>query len=179
MSYLKRTSSGAVTEDLDRDSKEYQTLTALRNTAGTSPLFEDVPEAVAEAATVHILAISEPGATIAADEVVAGPTPQYSGTITLAEFVAGTTITGADTNSRTVTTQQTAIAGTATPTRTVTTLTTLALTNTVNAAAGVPKAMTINSAGFLDGEPIEVKSAHVGTGIVDPGGLVLLTYTRT
>lgn len=181
MGYLRNKVSGAITDNLDPMGPEYQQLADLRDPAATNhTLWEDVPEEDAIGVTSRVLVLTDPGAVLAADSVEGDPqTVQYAGTITDAEFVPAADIVGADTNTRTVTVTQAVVTGTSSPTRTVTTLVTLAF----SAASGTSKknqnkAMTINNAAFAAGDRLTVNSTHSGTGIVDPGGLVVLTYTR-
>lgn len=179
MSLLRNKASGAVTVDMDSNSIEFQTLADLRDTTGVNTLWEEVGEQNLAAVTSRVLVGYEPGAAITAAMLVTIPRlPGRAGTITLAQFVANAPgIVGVTTNTRTITTQQVTVTGTSSPVRAVTVLTTLALITGVNAVAGQPATMAINSASFTGDGQIQINSVAGGTGIVDPGGLVLLTYT--
>lgn len=56
----------------------------------------------------------------------------------------------------------------------------LALVGGVNPAQGVESALAITNGAVAQGDVLEFQSTHVGgTGLVDPGGAVRVTITRT
>jgi len=176
--YLRRKSDSAVTQNLDSSSAEYQQLAALRDPVNTQyPLWEEVAEQDIVATNPRAWVINDPGAATAANETASAGVPSRPGAITAAVLFANSPgIVGQATNSRTITVVQGTAPGAATPART--TLATLALLAGVNAPTGQASTpFTINSANFIEGAPLEVNSAAVGTGLADPGGLVIITYT--
>lgn len=102
----------------------------------------------------------------------------FAGTITRVGYIPITAVTGADTNSRTLTVTNRGQAGSGT-----TVAATLALTNGVNAAAKDEKAVTLSGTAanlvVAEGDVITFESTHVGTGIADPGGRVVIEFARS
>lgn len=207
MGYLRKRDTGAVTDFLEPDSLEYQTLKEMRfqsavtanvpastlglpsgETGGTiaagAPVWEDVNETDAgfpnpAGGRVAVIAIA-PAATAAAETTSNIYNAQVAGSLTDVEFVANSPgIAGQATNYRTLTLQQVTLAGTSSPTRTVTAQATLAFSSTsVNATAGVPVALAIGTAAFVSGSELQVVSSVTGTGLADPGGVVYAVYTQ-
>lgn len=176
--FLRRKSDSAVSQNLASESPEYQSLAALRDPVNTQyPLWEEVAEEDIVASNPRAWIINDPGAATAAGETASAGAPARPGTITAVVLFANSPgIVGQATNSRTITVVQGTAPGAGAPART--TLATLALVAGVNAPAGqASTAFTINSANFIEGSPLEVVSAAVGTGLADPGGLVVITYT--
>lgn len=103
---------------------------------------------------------------------------QFAGTVTRVAYIPSAAITGADTNSRTVTLVNKGQSGSGT-----TTAATLALTNGVNAAASDAKAVTLSGTAanlvVAQGDVLAFVSTHVGTGLADPGGQVIVELTRS
>lgn len=102
----------------------------------------------------------------------------FPGSITRVAYFPASAITGANSDSRTLQLFNRGTDGTGTAKAAE-----LALTSGVNAAADDGKAITIITAANADdcvaGDVIEWKSLHVGsTGLADPGGLVLIEFTR-
>lgn len=101
----------------------------------------------------------------------------YPATVTSVQYVTATAITGANTNTRSVTVTNRGGAGSGS-----TAVATLQFNSGVNTAAYVPK--TIAPSGtpanlvLAAGDVLTFDSTHVGTGIADPGGLVVVTYSR-
>lgn len=176
MAHLQNRVSLAVSQLLNPDSLEYQGLAGLRQASG-QPLFEEIAEEDI-GANPRLIAILDPGAAAASNETVSQPgEPGRPGNITSAFFFASSPgIVGAATNSRTLTVVQGSAQGAGSPART--TLATLALVAGVNAPAGqASTGFTINQAAFIGGAPLELVSTSVGTGLADPGGLVVVSYT--
>lgn len=100
----------------------------------------------------------------------------FAGTVTRVAYVPDTAITGANTNSRTLSLINKGAAGSGS-----TTVASLALTSGVNAGADVetdlPLSGTPANLVVASGDVLVFSSAHVGTGIADPGGLVQVDVT--
>lgn len=96
---------------------------------------------------------------------------QRPGTVNSVEFIPSWNLTGADTNSRTYTLYNRGPAGAGT-----TAIATLAMASGVNltkfAAKVIP--VTAANAAILVGDVLEWESLHVGTGIPDPGGRIIV-----
>ncbi len=170
MAHLKNLTTGAVTEALDSESDVYRKLILQTQTSG-KPKWEDISATDLPAVKARVLVAKVPALTLLLDESIRlTPGLEKGGTITSAEYTPDAAITGVTTNTRTLTVVDL---------DTATTLCTLAFTTGVNAEAGVAKAMTVNSEPATGGHSIEVLSAHGGTGIADPGGIVTVEVTYT
>jgi hypothetical protein len=121
--------------------------------------------------------VAVPAVAIAADADTPITEAPFAGTVTAVTYHADAAITGANTNSRTVTLYNRGQAGAGT-----TVVATLAFTSGVNAAqfAGkvIPLSVVAGATTVAAGDILEWNSLHVGTGIVDPGGLVHCEVTR-
>lgn len=110
-------------------------------------------------------------------QTVVGEAPE-AGTIARVAYIPVSTVTGANTNSRTLTVTNRKQDGTGT-----TVAATLALTSGVNAAADDEKAVTLSGTAanlaVAAGDVITFESTHVGTGIADPGGRVVIELDRS
>jgi hypothetical protein len=97
-----------------------------------------------------------------------------AGTLTAVGYATVTAITGAATNTRSVTLVNKGAAGTGT-----TSMATLQFDSGVNTVANVPKVITLTTTAadrvVAAGDVLQFQSTHVGTGIADPGGLLLIT----
>jgi hypothetical protein len=172
MSYLKRISDGAITNDLDSDGEIYRSLVALRD-GSNRPTFEDVSSEQKDAATSRILAARLEAVAVGVDDTARltdGEPDNF--TVSAASFTPDTSFSGADTNSRTV--QVISGPQLASPV----TVASKAFTNGVDGVAGTPVALTIGTAAVPAGQEVIAKSLHVGTGIAGVAGLVLVTYTN-
>lgn len=207
MPFLRKRDTGAVTDYLNSDSVEYQTLKGMRfqsdvtanvptstgglisgETGGTikagSPVWEEVSEEDAnlpDPAGGRVLVIEVPGAAIAADETQQIPVGAgLAGNLTDVEYVPNGAIPGDATNNRAVTLNEVKVTGTATPARAVTALASRTFDATHSGVAGVAMPLTISQAAFTAVPPdqLEVVSSHGGTGAVDPGGVLYAVYTR-
>lgn len=206
MPYLRKRDTGAVTDLLQADSVEYQTLKAMRFvtavTAATpsgsgipsgetggqipagQPVWEDVAQEDAgfpDPAGGRVIVVALPGATIAQDETQQVATGAgLQGTLTDVEYVPNGAIPGDATNNRVITLNEVKVTGTATPARSLTALAARTFDATHAGVAGVPMPLTIAQASFTAVPPdqLEVVSSHGGTGQVDPGGVLYAVYTR-
>jgi hypothetical protein len=118
--------------------------------------------------------IAASGAAVSASVVVRAP---FAGTVTSVTYVPVAAITGAATNSRTLSAINHFLNGAGS-----TAVASLALVSGVNAAAFDEKAITL-AASAVDrtvaaGDVLELKSLSVGSGIADPGGQFLVTFSR-
>lgn len=95
------------------------------------------------------------------------------GSVASVEFVPAWNLTGVNTNSRTFTLYNRGSAGAGT-----TAIATLAMTSGVNFTQFVPKAITLSATGanraIAVGDILEWESLHVGSGIADPGGRLIV-----
>lgn len=116
--------------------------------------------------------------TIAADGLYAIGSAPWAGTLVSATYAPNAAITGANTNSRTFNVLNGGAAGSGT-----TNMAALAMVSAVNMTVDHPTALTQNATPAnlvcAAGDQIIFQSLHVGTGIVDPGGEVVVTLTRT
>ena len=101
----------------------------------------------------------------------------FTGVVQLVSYVPKTTITGAATNTRKVSLLNKGQAGAGT-----TEAAGLQFNNGVNAPAFDEKAITLSGTtadlNVVAGDVLSFKSAAVGTGIVDPGGLLVVELAR-
>jgi hypothetical protein len=97
--------------------------------------------------------------------------------VTAVEYVAEAAITGAATNNRTVSLVNKGQAGSGT-----TTVASVTFGNGTNAAANDERALTLSATAadlnLAQGDTLQWRSIHNGTGITDPGGLVRVTVAR-
>jgi hypothetical protein len=207
MPFLRKRDTGAVTDFLENDSVEYLTLIEMRfqsdvtaagapsgvtsgllsgETPGTikagQPVWESISEQDAgfpdpSGGRVGVIALGS-AATAAAETSSDLWNAEVAGTLTDVEYVPNASITGQATNNRVITLQQVTLSGTSTVTRTVTSLAAVTFGNGVNGTANVAVPMTISTAAFASGSPLQVVSSVNGTGLADPGGVVYFVYTR-
>lgn len=115
-------------------------------------------------ALAHVVDLANSGAT---------------GVVTAVQYIPEADKSGVDTNTRTLTLYNRTF-GSAGGTGT-TKIAELALTNGVNLSQGTAKTITLQAAANLvvtHGDRLQWASAHGGTGMTDPGGLLRITYTR-
>lgn len=114
------------------------------------------------------------GAAVSSSVIVRAP---FAGTVTAVTYAPVAAITGAATNSRTVSVVNHGQSGSGS-----TSVASLALLAGVNAAAFAAKAVTLTATAadkvVATGDVLEFKSLSVGSGIADPGGQVLVTFSR-
>lgn len=198
MSYLRNVVTNAVTADLDTNGVVYQTLTKQRTTADQtitpdssvkgneapgsltlragSPIWEDMPEERAELHATRVLAaVLDPAGAAVDTRTTLSRGLERDIVITAAEYQPSAAIKGAATNFRTIS----IIAGDelASPV----TAAKLAFEAGTNAGENVETALTLEEAAKLKvkaGINVVADSKHSGTGIADPGGIVLVTYTH-
>lgn len=99
---------------------------------------------------------------------------RYPGVVNSVEFFPDWTMNGADTNSRTYTLYNRGTSGAGT-----TAIATLALTSGVNLTKYQSKTITVTAANatVAVGDVLEWESLHVGSGLPDPGGRVVVQQT--
>lgn len=131
-----------------------------------------------QAPLVQTLKSQADAATLTGDPSTVLGEAQFAGTVSRSAYVPSAAITGANTNSRTLTLTNRGQDGTGT-----TVVATLALTSGVNAAADDAKALTLSGTAanlvVAAGDVLTFDSVHVGTGITDPGGQVIVEITRS
>lgn len=115
-------------------------------------------------------------ATVAVDTQTVVAEAPFAGTVSRVGYLTVTAITGAATNSRTVTATNRG-SGAANVN-----VATLAFVSGVNTVADTEKAITLNATPAnlvcAAGDVITFESTHVGTGIADPGGQIIVEFTR-
>jgi hypothetical protein len=107
-----------------------------------------------------------------ADKITMLARVQRPGVVSSVEFVPAWTLTGANTNSRTLTLYNRGAAGAGTAV-----VAQLALTSGVNLTQFVPKVITLGTGAaraIVVGDILEWESLHVGTGLPDPGGRLIV-----
>lgn len=111
------------------------------------------------------------------DDTVIAQSP-YAGTVTAVQYVPEAAITGAATNNRTVSLVNKGQAGSGT-----TTIATLTFGNGTNAAANNEVSLTLSATAadlvVAEGDTLQWRSIHNGTGIADPGGIARVTVSRS
>jgi hypothetical protein len=135
----------------------------------TTPASGEVPLVLTKTSQVDAAAVGVDTQTVVCEA-------PFAGSVSRVTYTPVTTITGANTNSRTLTVTERGATGVGS-----TNVATLALVSGVNAAADAEKALTLSAAANLvvaAGDVISFESTHVGTGIADPGGQVLVEFTR-
>lgn len=189
MSYLKNTQTGRVVGDILYDSDVYEFLKSLVQAGGGSnaprPLYEEISEATLE----HLIAgdaenqlstvpplgetgwqcLSKMVGPLAAgvDATVQLGNVNSGGVITSIEYVPVSTITGEATNYRTLSVED--LTGTVTSGSEVLSSSAVVLTGEV------VNEIVVATAAVAEGDALEWKSIHTGTGLADPGGLVIVT----
>lgn len=101
---------------------------------------------------------------------------RYPGTVTSVEFLPNWNLTGANTNSRTFTLYNRRTTGTGT-----TVLAQVLMTSGSSMTRFVPFSVSITTANAVvaPGDILEWESLHVGNGIADPGGRVVVQQAVT
>jgi hypothetical protein len=111
------------------------------------------------------------------DHTVVGVAP-FAGTVTAATYTTDTAVTGANTNTRTLTLYNRGQAGAGT-----TAVAALALTSGVNTVAYDEKALTLSVTAadlvVAAGDVLDFASIHAASGLADPGGEVVVTFSRS
>lgn len=126
---------------------------------------EALQDAEAAGVTPSFAALIPPTAAAASDTQPLG-TVQKAATVASAVYIPNADVVGAATNSRTI---EVLDGGT--------TVASLALTAGVDLTEGVPANLTISSANVAEGDVLTAESLSVGTGLADPGGVVVVTFT--
>lgn len=209
MGYLRKRDNGAVTDWLAGDSVEYQTLKAVRFASQVNAAAGPATGGIISGETPGVIAAGQPMWEDIAEEDAGFPDPtggrvgvlllgsaalasaettseefnaEVAGSLTDVEYVSapnGVGITGVNTNNRVLTLNQVVVTGTSSPARAVNALAAITFSVGVNAVPGVPVALTVSTAAFAAGAPLQVVSSVNGTGIADPGGLLYFVYTRS
>jgi hypothetical protein len=100
------------------------------------------------------------------------------GTIDSVTYIPAATITGANTHTRKLVLVNLGAAGSGT-----TVVASLQFNSGVNATADVEKAITLSvvagATAVAAGDVLQAQSTHVGNGIADPGGLLVITLGAT
>ncbi len=172
MAFLRNVASGAVSFNLDPDDEAFQLIVKQRD-ANNRPVWEEVGETAVAGASARVAIASLPALGAAVDDTSEFGIDGLSegGAITSAEFIPDVQVTGVDTNTRTITVEG-AGGGTV--------HCTLALAAAAGVLApGVAKAMVVNSAAVAAGEKLIAKSAHAGTGLAAPTGIITVEITPT
>lgn len=205
MSYLRNILTNVATVDLERESEAYLALVKQRTTAvstvtpdpnvamtegGTytigvgEPIWEDIPaERAAKFASRCVVGVLD--ATLVAGDSQALLTSGLPDdiTVTAVTYNPVAAIKGADTNSRTMS----VVSGTESgvwhekEADTVNVVAKLALVKEVEVPSNAEKKLTLEAAEKLKvtaGTNMVAISLHVGTGIIDPGGIILVTFTH-
>lgn len=185
MPFMRNIASGAVVGPMVDDGAEFRYLQALRDGSGVHPLWEQVPVETAEAAGVlvdgkaanTVQALSPAAAAGADAKITVGKAP-YAGVVASITYYPNAAVVGADTNSRTFNGLNGGQAGSGSTNVAAKAMVAAAGT----AAANQPLDITVNATPanlvVASGDIIDFQSLHVGTGIADPGGLVVVTFTR-
>jgi hypothetical protein len=101
----------------------------------------------------------------------------FTGVVTAVTYSTVTAITGANTNSRTVSLVNKGQSGAGT-----TVIATIAYTSGVNTVAFDENTVTVSvtaaDLNVVEGDILAWTSVHVGTGIADPGGTVIVSFSR-
>lgn len=179
MPYMKNKDTAQVIGPLTDDSPEYLFLQAKRDGSGR-PIWEDQgtqATGTAAAADQRTVSMLVPAAGAGADTTqVIGKAP-IAGTVVGVTYIPDATMTGAATNNRTLALLNAGQAGAGS-----TAVASLALVNGVNIAADAQGALTLSGTPanlvVAAGDELLFTSTHIGTGIADPGGLVVVTIAR-
>ncbi len=129
---------------------------------------------VTQTRTVTVAAVAE-----AADGTTLLGVAPFAGFVSSVSFIASSTLTGQATNFRTLGVKNLGAAGDGT-----TVVASLAFSSApVVATALVPKAITLSAVesatAVASGDVLQWTSVHTLTGLADPGGVVVVTFTRT
>lgn len=110
------------------------------------------------------------------DTSVIGIAP-YDGVVASVTYIPKSTITGAATNNRTIAVVNKAQDGSG-----ATSVASLSFGNGTNATAFDEKALTLSATAadlvVAKGDVLVFTSTHAGTGIADPGGVVVVSFAR-
>lgn len=122
--------------------------------------------------------VVQPQATVGNDTNTNVLVCPQAGSVSAVTYTTVTAITGANTQTRSVSLVNKGAAGSGT-----TVIATLQFDSGVNTTAAVPKTITLSATPanlvVAAGDVLQWQSTHVGTGIADPGGLVVISTTPT
>jgi hypothetical protein len=134
--------------------------------------------ATGEAPNINRLQITAPAVGTAGndDNAILGRAP-FTGTVTGVSYIPKSAITGANTNTRRVALVNKGQSGSGT-----TEIAAIQYNSGVNAVAFDENIVTLSGTAanldVVEGDILAFTSTHVGTGITDPGGLVIVTLSR-
>lgn len=173
MAFLKNISSGAVSANMSTDSDIYSVLSALRDSTTGKPAYEDVSSGQASAATARFVAAVLPAAAaaVAHDALISSGLAEDA-TVSLVTYTPNANITGQATNFRTI-----AVVADPDNAAPISVASLPFSSGAVTATAGTPKTITAGTSAVPGGSPLLARSSVTGTGLADPGGLVVVTYT--
>jgi hypothetical protein len=204
MSYLRNILTNTATLDIDSNSEVYRALISQRTTAASNtitpdpnveyeegstftigpnePIWEEVPVERQQKLSSFVLAAILPAAALAVDtQAILTPGAAHDLTITAVTYRPNAAIKGVETNSRTIAVVYETESGEWKEKEApkVPTLAKLLFTKEVNAEKEVEKTITLEAGLKVKaGLDVVATSVHSGTGLVDPGGLVLVTFTQ-
>lgn len=207
MPYLKKIDTGAVTDYLDSDSPEYQTLVKMRTQTATTisgsggfgagsggsytipkgePIWESIPVqdlGLPAGPVKRVIVIFCPGASAAATETSAMQhNPTVGGKLTEVAYVplAAMGETTAETNYRLITLQQIVLGKEAATevTRKIEKLAIVTFKKVANSGLLVPTLAKIEKEEFVTEEGLQVVSSLGAGEQVDPGGVLYATFTK-
>ncbi len=133
----------------------------------------------AAATVTQTVSVAVPAVAEGSDGTTLLAVAPFGGTVTAVSFVATATLTGQATNFRTLGVKNLGADGLGT-----TVVASLAFSaGAVVATAAVPKAITLSAVegatGVAAGDVLQWTSTHTLTGLADPGGVVVVTFTRS
>lgn len=178
MPYMRNTLTQAVLGPMANDSPEYEYLRGLTN--GNFALYEEVPfvdSGLAAAKDVRSIQAMVPAAAAGADTTqVIGLAP-YAGKVTAVEYIPDAAVVGANTNTRTLAVVNGGQAGAGS-----TSVASLALASGTNLTSEAQNAITLSGTPshlvVAANDELVWNSTHAASGLADPGGLVIISFTR-
>lgn len=189
MAYLKNTITGRVVGDILPDSDVYEFLKELRQAPSGATALRPLYEEISLATLEHLIAgddenqmgtvppIGETGyqvfaklvgaLAVAVDAIVQLGAVNNGGAITSIEYIPNAAVVGAAVNFRTLSVED--LTGSVT-------VGSLALSSApVTLTADEVNVIAVTTGAVAEGDALEWKSIHSGTGLIDPGGLVIVT----
>lgn len=171
MPFLKNIATGAVSANISNESDVWTSLTALRD-ANSRPAYEEVSGSQASAATARFVACTLPAAAAAVphDALLSTGLGQDV-TVSSVTYTPAAAITGQATNFRTY-----AVVADPDNAAPISVASLAFSSGAVTATAGTAKILTAGTSAVPGGSPMLARSSVTGTGLADPGGLVVVTY---
>lgn len=168
---LRNNTTGEYVHFESDDDEGAQALMTFREAAHpTEPVWaqtgvEALEDAKAAGVIPSLVAVI-PATAAGADFTTAlGGEQEKAGTVSAAVYYPNANITGAATNSRTIEVLDGGV-----------TVASLAFLAGVNGTEDEPSNLTVSAPAVAQGDSLTAKSLHVGTGIADPGGTVVVTF---